>query len=128
MMNPEREINWLEDRFSLQLAPGHPFTKRQAEILMLKVNEGLSNKEVGQRLGIDESTVVNLIASHYNLNTWEDTFKYRKSQLGIFGLVFQATGKRPQSFPEAFSIILRSGLLRQVAIEEPEEGLYNFSI
>lgn len=79
MANSERKTDWLEDRFYLQLAPDHPFTQRQVEVLMLKVNEGLSNKEIGQRLGIDESTVTNFIASGYNLNTWEDTFKYRKS-------------------------------------------------
>ena len=83
-MNEARD---LAATFEPQQASPHPFSPRELEVLNLAA-QGLTNKEIGYRLGISERTI------QFHMNS-----------------VFNKTGT--QSRTEAVSLALRSGWIKE---------------
>lgn len=105
----------LVDRFEYRLTEDHPFTPRQADVLLLRM-QGLTNKEVASRLGLSPISIPSYIRSSLHFYCREDTLHYSKSELAILGLVYRETGELHRNLDGAIGVMLRKGILLQVPL------------
>mgnify|MGYP001607218310 FL=1 len=86
-------------RPQLYLTRYHPFTPREADVIVKTLFEGKSYKQIAYELGIKLSTVKNIMNG--------DRGKHR----GVYGKVDKYTGERPRNHNELLRILLGDVIL-----------------